>query len=183
MVCLCISKISCCYLIITWMLTYIRVSKNIQKKIKFRWKIRIQHGPDKQDSSKKKCVLMKKLSKLLYLFYNTRVLYSDRGETPLWSECLPLLIRDSRYLVFCCHSVISLFTALYFSKNSTCKFNTKSLRPVNGSAWQFKRPLVPLSRLSLCTRNKCPASKERKVTLGTRMLRPSTILSKTCGAI
>ena len=50
------------------MLTYIRVSKNIQKKIKFGWKIRIQHGPDKQDSSKKKCVLMKKLSKLFYLF-------------------------------------------------------------------------------------------------------------------
>ena len=128
MVCLCISKISCCYLIITWMLTYIRVSKNIQKKIKFGWKIRIQHGPDKQDSSKKKCVLMKMLSKLLYLFYNTRVLYSDRGEIPLWSECLPLLIRDSRYLVFCCHSVISLFTALYFSKNSTCKFNTTAAK-------------------------------------------------------
>ena len=31
-------------------------------------KIRIQHAPDKQDSSKKKCVTMKKLSKP---FHNT----------------------------------------------------------------------------------------------------------------
>ena len=34
-----------------------------QKNIKFGWKIRIQHRPDKQGSNKKKCVLMKNLSK------------------------------------------------------------------------------------------------------------------------
>ena len=50
-------------ILITWILTYAKRSKNFQKNIKFGWKIRIQHRPDKQGSNKKKCVLMKKLSK------------------------------------------------------------------------------------------------------------------------
>ena len=37
-------------ILITRMLTNTRRSKNIQKKIKFGWKIRIQHRPDTQDS-------------------------------------------------------------------------------------------------------------------------------------
>ena len=37
-------------ILITWILTDTRRSKNIQKKRKFGWKIRIQHGLDKQDS-------------------------------------------------------------------------------------------------------------------------------------
>ena len=56
------------HVIITWTLTDTRRSKNIQKKVKFDWKIRIQHRLDKQDSYKKKWVPMKKLSKL---FWNT----------------------------------------------------------------------------------------------------------------
>ena len=37
-------------ILITWILTDTRRSKNIQKNIKFDRKIRIQHRPDKQDS-------------------------------------------------------------------------------------------------------------------------------------
>ena len=37
-------------ILITWILTDTRRSKNIQKKRKFGWKIRIQQGLDKQDS-------------------------------------------------------------------------------------------------------------------------------------
>ena len=46
------------FILITWILTDTRRSKNIQKKRKFGWKIRVQHRLDKQDSQKKKCVLM-----------------------------------------------------------------------------------------------------------------------------
>ena len=44
----------CEIVLITWTLTDIRRSNNIQKKIKFGWKIRIQYRSDKQDSQKKK---------------------------------------------------------------------------------------------------------------------------------
>ena len=37
-------------ILITWILTDTRRSKNIQKKRKFGWKIRIQHRLDKQHS-------------------------------------------------------------------------------------------------------------------------------------
>ena len=37
-------------ILITWLLTVTRRSKNIQKKIKFGWKIRIQDKLDNQDS-------------------------------------------------------------------------------------------------------------------------------------
>ena len=37
-------------ILITWILTDTKRSKNIQKRRKFGWKIRIQHSPDKQDS-------------------------------------------------------------------------------------------------------------------------------------
>ena len=37
-------------ILITWILTDTRKSKNIQEKIKFGWKIRIEHRPDNQDS-------------------------------------------------------------------------------------------------------------------------------------
>ena len=37
-------------ILITWILTETRKLKNIQKKIKFSGKIRIQHRPDKRDS-------------------------------------------------------------------------------------------------------------------------------------
>ena len=58
-----ICKISCNYFN-TWILTDAMRSKNIQKNMKFGWKIRIQQRPDKQDTWKKKCVQMKKLRKL-----------------------------------------------------------------------------------------------------------------------
>ena len=51
-------------ILITGILTDTGRSKNFQKRKKFGRKIRIQHRPDRQDSWKKKCVLMKKLSKL-----------------------------------------------------------------------------------------------------------------------
>ena len=37
-------------ILITWILTDSRKSKNIQKNVKFVWKIRSQHRPNKQDS-------------------------------------------------------------------------------------------------------------------------------------
>ena len=37
-------------ILITWILTDTRKSKNIQEKIKFGRKIRIEHRPDNQDS-------------------------------------------------------------------------------------------------------------------------------------
>ena len=37
-------------ILITWILTDTRRSKNIQKNVKFVWKIRTQHRPNKQDS-------------------------------------------------------------------------------------------------------------------------------------
>ena len=37
-------------ILITWILTDTKGSKNIQKKRKFGWKIRIEHRLDKQDS-------------------------------------------------------------------------------------------------------------------------------------
>ena len=40
-------------ILVTWILTDTRKSKNIPKKIKFGWKIRIQLRPDNQDSWKK----------------------------------------------------------------------------------------------------------------------------------
>ena len=40
-------------ILVTWILTDTRKSKNIRKKIKFGWKIRIQLRPDNQDSWKK----------------------------------------------------------------------------------------------------------------------------------
>ena len=36
--------------LITWILTDTRRSKNIQKNVKFVWKIRTQHRPNKQGS-------------------------------------------------------------------------------------------------------------------------------------
>ena len=36
-------------ILITWILTDIRRSKNIQKNVKFVWKIRTRHRPNKQD--------------------------------------------------------------------------------------------------------------------------------------
>ena len=39
-------------ILITWLLTNTRKSKNIQNKKKFGWKIRIQHRPHNQDSYK-----------------------------------------------------------------------------------------------------------------------------------
>ena len=44
-----ICKISS-YYFNTWILTDDRRSKNIQKNMKFGWKIRIQQRPDKQDT-------------------------------------------------------------------------------------------------------------------------------------
>ena len=35
-------------ILITWILTDIRRAKNIQTNIKFGWRIRIQHRPDKK---------------------------------------------------------------------------------------------------------------------------------------
>ena len=37
-------------ILITWILSDTRRSKNIQKNAKFVWKIGTQHGPNKQDS-------------------------------------------------------------------------------------------------------------------------------------
>ena len=37
-------------ILITWILTYTKRSKNIQKRRKFYWKSRIEHRPNKQDS-------------------------------------------------------------------------------------------------------------------------------------
>ena len=37
-------------ILLTWILTDTKRSKNVQKKKKFGWEIRIQHRPDKQDS-------------------------------------------------------------------------------------------------------------------------------------
>ena len=47
-------------ILITIILTGLGDLKKIKKKKKFSWKIRIQHRLDKQNSLKKKCVLMKK---------------------------------------------------------------------------------------------------------------------------
>ena len=44
-----ICKISCIIVLFTWIITDARGSKNIQKNIKFVWKIRIHHRPDKQN--------------------------------------------------------------------------------------------------------------------------------------
>ena len=56
-------------ILITLVLTDTRRSKNIQKNVKFVWKIRTQHRPNKQDSQKKKCELMKKAKQPFYWFY------------------------------------------------------------------------------------------------------------------
>ena len=37
-------------ILLTWILTDTKRSKNVQKTKKFGWEIRIQHRPDKQDS-------------------------------------------------------------------------------------------------------------------------------------
>ena len=52
--------------LITWILTDIRRSKNIEKTVKFGW--RIQHKPDKEDSEKKKYVLMKTNKFQVYIY-------------------------------------------------------------------------------------------------------------------
>ena len=53
----------------TWILTDTRRSKNIKKNIKFVWKTRTQHRPNKQDSYLKKRLLMKKAKQPFYRFY------------------------------------------------------------------------------------------------------------------
>ena len=55
-------------ILVTWILTDTR-SKSIQKNVKFVWKIRTQHRPNKQDSLKKKCVQMKKAKQPFNWFY------------------------------------------------------------------------------------------------------------------
>ena len=56
-------------ILITLILTDSSRSKNIQKKFKIVRKIRSQHRPNKQDSEKKKSVLMKIAKQPFYQFF------------------------------------------------------------------------------------------------------------------